>query len=283
MEVIMRSTEKGVLPLSELFFSSPSNQAKSLFFYVTCAGNYMYEDSYVLRRENYNSFLVMHITKGSVKVEYENISYVANIGDTVLINCHKPHSYSSLGDLNAIWFHFDGSNAEAYYNELSVLHNSIIVSKNSSEYVNRIYKIYNNHKSGKKISEAIQSAYIARILGEFFAKPWMDSSDKESMIDKVVNHIEENYEKELTIGTLARVAGLSEFYFSRIFKKHTGFTIHEYIIKTRVINAKILLKSTKLSILETALKCGFSSESSFCNTFKKVTGMTPGNFKSMGV
>lgn len=277
----MRSTEKGVLPSSELFFSSPSNQAKSLFFYVTSTGYFMYEDTYVLSRENYNSFLIMHITKGSVRIQQENISYVAKKGDTVLINCHKPHSYSSLGELNALWFHFDGTNACAYYKELSVLHNSVIVSKNSSEIVNGIYKLYNYYKSGKKFSEAIQSAYIARILGEFFVKSWMDASDKEEIVDRVVNYIEENYEQELSISELSKVAGLSEFYFSRLFKKYTGFTIHEYIIKTRVVNAKELLKSTNLSIREIAYQCGFSNESSLCNTFKKVTDMTPGNFRSM--
>ncbi|MFT4145048.1 MAG: AraC family transcriptional regulator [Mobilitalea sp.] len=279
----MQSTEKGVLPSSELFFSSPSNQAKTLFFYVTCTGHFMYEDTYVLRRENYNSFLVIHITKGSVRIEFENISYVAKKGETVLIDCHKPHSYSSLGGFHAVWFHFDGANADAFYKELSELHNSIIISKNSSEIVNGIYKIYNYYQSGKKFPEAIQSAYIARILGEFFAKPWMDASGKDDIVDKVVNYIEENYEQELSISELAKVAGLSEFYFSRIFKKHTGFTIHEYIIKTKVVNAKELLKSTNLSLREIAYQCGFSNESSFCNTFKKITDMTPGNFRSMDI
>ncbi len=279
----MQSKEKGVLPSSELFFSSPSNQAKSLFFYVTCTGYFMYEDSYILSRENYNSFLIMHITKGSVRIQYENISYVAKKGDTVLINCHAPHSYSSLGDFNALWFHFDGVNAGSFYKELSVLYNSIVVSKNSSEIVNRIYKIYNYYKSGKKFPEAIQSAYIARILGEFFTTPWMAVSDNDSMVDKVVNHIEENYEQELSVRELSKVAGLSEFYFSRIFKKQTGFTIHEYIIKTRVVNAKELLRSTNLSLREIAYQCGFSNESSFCNTFKRITDMTPGSFRSMDI
>ncbi len=279
----MQSTEKGVLPSSELFFSSPSNQAKSLFFYVTCTGHFMYEDSYVLSRENYNSFLVMHITKGSVRIEYESVSYVAKKGETVLIDCHKPHSYSSLREFNALWFHFDGTNANAFYNELSILYNTIIVSKNSSEIVNRIYKIYNYYKAGKKFPEAIQSAYIARILGEFFVKPWMYASDKEDIVDRVVNYIEENYEQELSVSELAKMVGLSVFYFSRTFKKHTGFTIHEYIIKTRVVNAKGLLKSTNLSLREIAYQCGFSNESSFCNTFKKVTDMTPGSFRNIDI
>lgn len=279
----MRTMEKGVLPSSDLYFSSPSNQAKNLFFYVTCAGHYQYEDTYELRRDNYNSFLIMHIIKGAVKVEYDNISFIARMGETVLIDCHKPHSYSSMGDLDTIWFHFDGLNSGDIYNELYSLYNSVIVSKNSSEIVNRIYKIYDIYKHGKKVSEAIQSAYISRILGEFFKNPSTDSTDKNSIIEKVINHIEENYDQDLSIGELAKVAGLSEFYFSRLFKKQTGYTLHEYIIKTRIVNAKIFLKSTNMSLREIAFKCGFANESSFSNTFKKITDLTPGAFRSIDI
>jgi len=147
----------------------------------------------VLKRENFNSYLVLHIIKGGIKIEHDNISYTAKMGDTVLINCHKPHSYSSLGNLDTIWFHFDGSNAYAIYKELSILYNSMIISKNSSEIINRIYKIYDIYKSGKKVSEAVQSAYIARILAEFFNKPVADRSDKTSILNKVVNYIDENF------------------------------------------------------------------------------------------
>lgn len=279
----MHTTEKGVLPSSELFFTSPSTQAKNLFFYVTCTGHFMYEDLYELRRDNYNSYLIMHIIKGSVRIEYDTISYIAKMGETVFINCHKPHSYSSLGDLDMIWFHFDGVNADAIYNELYIIHDSIIVSKNSSDIVNHIYKIYNMYNSGKKMMEAVQSSYIARILGEFFRHQSIDESDKILIIEKVVGHIEENYSTDLTLNDLAAIAGLSEYYFSRLFKKQTGFTPHEYLIKTRITSTKILLKSTNLSLREIAYKCGFSNESSFSNTFKKITDMTPGTFRKTDI
>lgn len=279
----MRTKEKGVKPSSELFFSSPSNQAKNLFYYVTCTGHYSYEDTYELKRDDYNSFLILHIIKGSIRIEYDNISFIADMGETVLINCHKPHKYSSVGDLDTIWVHFDGLNSQAIYKELQVLYNQVVVMKNAPEIVNRIYKIFDIYKSGKKVSEAIQSAYISRILGEFFKNPGNDQADNNDLVDKVINHIEENYGKKLSIDDLAQVAGLSEYYFSRLFKKRTGYTLHEYIIKTRVINAKILLKSTNMSLREIAYNCGFSNESTFSNTFKKITGMTPGVFRNTDI
>lgn len=279
----MQTIWKGVKSSSELFFSSPSNQAKNLFYYVTCTGYFLYEDFYELKRENYNSFLMIHITKGSMKIDYDNISFIANVGDTVLINCHKPHSYSSRGNLDTIWFHFDGLNSQSIYKELQIMYNSIVMTRNVPEIVNLINKIYDIYKSGKKVSEAIQSAYIARILGEFFKNPSVDINDKNNVVDKVIDYIEENYRKNMTIDELAMIAGLSEYYFSRLFKKQTGYTLHEYIIKTRIINAKIFLKSTNMSLREVAYKCGFSNESSFSNTFKKIVSMTPGVFRNTNI
>ena len=279
----MKTTEQGVIPSSELFFTSPSNQAKNLFYYVTCTGHYKYEDSYTLRRENYNSYLILHILKGSVKIEHDNLSYAAKMGETVLINCHKPHSYSSLGDLDTLWFHFDGINAAAIYEELSMLYHGSVILRNSGDIVNRINGIYQIYQSGKKISEAVQSAYIARILGEFFRGAGNVTPEEDNVIDTVVTYIEENYDKELAIPDLAELAGLSEYYFSRKFKKQTGFTIHEYILKTRVNSAKMLLKSSGLSLREIAYQCGFSNESSFSNTFKKIAGMTPGSFRATNI
>ncbi len=273
----------GVKPSSELFFSSPSNQAKNLFYYVTCTGLFFYEDTYKMDRENYNSFLIIHIIKGSMKIEYNHISFIANMGETVMINCHKPHKYSSRGNLDTIWFHFDGLNAQLLYKELQVLYNSIVLIKNVPEVVNRIYKIHNIYKLGKKTSEAIQSAYIAHILGEFFKNSSAVNNNQNNVVDKVINYIEENYGQVMPIEELAQIAGLSEYYFSRLFKKQTGYTLHEYIIKTRIINSKILLKSTKMSLREIAYNCGFSNESSFSNTFKKIVNMTPGAFRNTDI
>lgn len=275
----MKSLEKGIKASSELFFSGPSNQAKKLFFYVTCIGRFAYEDWYELKRENYNSYLIMYVVRGALKIETEGISYIAHSGETVLINCHKFHSYSSLGNLDTLWLHFDGANAESIYNELNSSYGSVILIRNSHDMINRIHKVYDAFRSGRKVIEAVQSANISRILAEFFKSQIIEAADKKTMIDKVINHIEENYEQDLTVPDLAVIAGLSDYYFIRIIKKETGFTPHEYIIRSRIIGAKLLLKSTTMTLKEIAYKCGFSNESSFSNTFKRITKMTPGSFR----
>ena len=68
-------------------------------------------------------------------------------------------------------------------------------------------------------------------------------------------------------------------YFSRLFKKETGYSPHEYVIQARVNAAKYFLQSARLSQKDICYSCGFSSESSFCTTFKKATGLTPSQYR----
>lgn len=279
----MKTKEKGILSESDVFFVTPSNQSLKLFHYVTSTGHFYYEDTYNLSRETFNSYLLMYIVKGSARIFYNDFSSIVKAGDIVFMNCYNPHGYESLGDLETIWFHFDGNNTKWIFEELYSLYDGSIVVSNSKEVIIRINKIYKNHKDKKRISEPVQSAYIARILAEFFTNSNQVEDVKPSVIDEIVSYMDENYAKKLTLKELAKRAGLSEFYFSRLFKKETGYTIHEYLVKTRVTSAKSMLKARRMSLKEIAYECGFSNESSFSVTFKKHTGMTPGTFRKMKV
>lgn len=276
----MKTREIGIKASSDIFFVTPSNQSLRLFYYVTCIGHFYYEDFYGLSRDSYNSFLVMYIVKGKAKIHNDYGTFDVSEGDTVLMNCHSPHGYQSSGSLETIWFHFDGNNSKNIYAELENLYDGFIAISNSFHIVDCMNKIYTAYKTGKKISEGVQSSYIGRILAEFF-NVTEDNNNKSILINKVQGYIDEHYKDDLTISFLANKASVSEFHFSRIFKKETGYTIHEYIIKTRITNAKNMLQLTNLSLKEISYRCGFSNESSFSTSFKKHTGVTPGVFRSM--
>ena len=276
----MKTKEIGIKANSNIFFATPSNQSLRLFYYITCIGHFYYEDFYKLNRDSYNSFLIMYIVKGRAKIYNDNVTFEVNEGDTVFMNCHSPHGYESLGGLETIWLHFDGNNTKDIFTELENLYGGAIAIKNSFYIMDFINKVHMAYQAGKKVSEGVQSSYIGRILAEFF-NITEDNNSKSILIQKIVCYIDEHYKDDLTVNYLATKASLSEFHFSRIFKKETGFTIHEYIIKTRITNAKNLLQLTSLSLKEISFRCGFINESSFSTSFKKNTGFTPGVFRSM--
>jgi len=131
------------------------------------------------------------------------------------------------------------------------------------------------------VKEALLNNYIVNILTELLVNKDMEHSENisSSIIEDTIAYINDHLTDPLTLKDLSDQASLSPFYFSRLFKKESGFSPHEYVIAARVNNAKFLLKSSDTSIKDICYSTGFASESSFCTTFKKVTGTTPSEYR----
>jgi AraC family transcriptional regulator len=95
---------------------------------------------------------------------------------------------------------------------------------------------------------------------------------------RVLDYIESNVSRELSLGELARIADLSLHHFARMFKKTIGVAPHRYIITRRVEHAKGMLRATSESLVEIGLSAGFSSQSHFSSTFRRMVGATPAEF-----
>jgi AraC family transcriptional regulator len=96
---------------------------------------------------------------------------------------------------------------------------------------------------------------------------------------QVINYIEAYLEQQIELEQLAQIAGMSRFYFCRLFKESVGLTPHQFVIKRRIERAKQLLSSSKLSIAEIALACGFANQDHLTRYFKRWTSRTPGVFR----
>ena len=96
----------------------------------------------------------------------------------------------------------------------------------------------------------------------------------------VVEYIEEHLEATLTLEQMAAAAHLSACHFARRFKAATGLPPHQYVLTRRVERAKELLRAgTDVSLAEVALRAGFSDQSQLSRHFKRLVGVTPGQFR----
>lgn len=99
-------------------------------------------------------------------------------------------------------------------------------------------------------------------------------------LGRVIEYIDNYLSEDISLKMLANLSGLSQFYFSRQFKKSMGVSPHQYIIKKRVNKAKYLLAKEKLDISEISLICGFTDQSHLNRHFKRLTGVTPKVFRT---
>lgn len=254
-----------------------------MYLYPLQCGRFIYEPDYYIHRECFDSILLMYIEKGTLYLEVENNTYTANEGEFVLLNCYNPHSYYTKENTTCLWCHFDGITARRYYNEItSHLGNTFYIPEAMSV-LQKLQNIYSLFRDGKAIREPLISKYLTDILTLFLLSSTTDecSNSKGLLIEESMSYIREHFYEDIPLDKLAADAGLSMYHFLRIFKKESGYTPHQYIINTRMSHAKYLLTNTDMSVKEICFRTGFSSESVFCNAFKKHQNLTPSQYQAL--
>lgn len=118
-------------------------------------------------------------------------------------------------------------------------------------------------------------SYIKNLIDIFSD---FDGRRMKCLIEKAKNHIELNLERTLNLEDVSGYFNLSPGYFSKLLKKDTGMTFVEYIIQKRIDKAKILLRTNeKMWVI--ASNAGYPDLSSFSRAFKKVTGISPSQYR----
>ncbi len=108
------------------------------------------------------------------------------------------------------------------------------------------------------------------------------TSDSVSKIESICVFIKDNYMQDLHRDNLAAAVGLNSDTFSRLFNQHTGRTLVDYINELRINEAKRRLHETGDMITRICIDTGFENIRTFNRVFKKVTGLTPGEFRESG-
>jgi AraC family transcriptional regulator len=140
---------------------------------------------------------------------------------------------------------------------------------------------------GDLLVETLADALAVRLLNSYSSvsvDPFRDALRPKGLdprrLQSVIDYINANLRKEITLEELAAAASLSRFHFSRMFKVTMGQSPSRFIGQLRLDLAKSLLTAGR-SIADVAHNCGFSSESNFVRSFRRATGLTPGRYRNL--
>jgi AraC family transcriptional regulator len=137
---------------------------------------------------------------------------------------------------------------------------------------------------GRLAAESLANVLAVHLIRHVLAPPRperaRDGALPRGRLRAVIEYIEEYLDAGLTLEQLAAAAHLSVYHFARQFKVATGLPPHQYVILRRVERAKQLLQQDRdLSLAEVAAHAGFSDQSQFSRHFKRIVGVTPGQFR----
>ena len=277
----MKSLEPHVCPASVYYNFSPSLLAREHLLYVVCAGDFTYAPGYELTRSSFDSYLMEIILEGRVNIETEGERLTARAGQAVLIDCNKPHRYHSDTGWHALWVHFDGAPAKGYFSLILRQNGRVFATHRLQEAHEALQGIFDMFHQGQPLSETRMALYLTQALTALSesAEPAIMSGGA-GPINRAVELINRRVGEEPSVTELARMVGLSEYHFIRVFRQLMGVTPGQYIIISRMNHAKYLLKTTALSVGEIAAMAGYSSESMFTAAFRRTQGMTPTRYRT---
>jgi AraC-like DNA-binding protein len=153
----------------------------------------------------------------------------------------------------------------------------------------KVYEKDNYYRDYQELNKTVsESAFIEsqgiilQLISRFLMSRKFKLKRTEPIPSKIlesISYIQLNLKQELTVNLLAKRASLHQDYFSRLFYRCTGERPLAYIHMKRIERAQYLIATTSLPYMEIAEETGFENVPHFAKVFKKVTSLTPGEYK----
>jgi AraC family transcriptional regulator len=137
--------------------------------------------------------------------------------------------------------------------------------------------------TGRVYGDALATALATHLLRNHGAAPRAATDGRgglsRSALRRVTDYVNDNLSTDLGLSEMAGVANLSQYHFSRQFKRSTGLTPHQYVIGRRVKRARELLSSTELSVGDVASAVGFTHQSHLAHHVRRRFGVPPSSLR----
>jgi len=91
--------------------------------------------------------------------------------------------------------------------------------------------------------------------------------------------VDAKMEDDLSLDEVAQSVGLSTAHFARMFRKSTGETPHQFVLRQRIDRAKAMLRVPDARVLDVAVGCGFKTQQHFAQVFRNVCGISPTEYR----
>ena len=131
---------------------------------------------------------------------------------------------------------------------------------------------------GELYRDSLTNALVTRLLRNYSATSVVEEAKGrlgKRKLKLVIDYIQAHLTEEITLAQMAKIADLSPFHFSRIFKESVGVSPNRYVNHCRVEKAKRLLQQQQISINQILTACGYRNPSYFIRQFRKIMGVTP--------
>lgn len=269
--------EPVIIPFTPLPVSS------KLPYQLCTIGHVFFAANFYTEREKQKNYQIIYTDEGSGILTYEGKRYVLDKNTAVLIYCYGRHHYRTgdTGTWKYRFLHIQGTGCPAFYDTLNPNGLTVVKLQFSSEFNQCFDKLMKYVEWGDHQSDLAIPALIMRILTDMCLNRNRNENGRKTeyhrqVVETAIRYMETHLGRsDFNVSEIARNAGFNESYFSRLFKRITGTSTQEYLIRLRIDRSKHLLKKSLKSVTEIAYEVGFANVNVYIRDFKKLTGITP--------
>ncbi len=220
-------------------------------------------------------FELILVTSGCMNVTIDETTYVLKENESVLVFPNQIHSMSSAKSKH-ILFLFAPQFVQAYWTEKS----DSIPEKNKLLLDEHTILSLTDLSSQSSKFEIKGVLYSICALFDNTVRYKKISSDKQTLLFKILSYAEKNFKEDCSLGALANSVGYNSEYISRFFKNKMNISYNHYLNIRRLHHAAYLLVNTDQTVLACALESGYTSLRTFNRAFKINYGITPQEYRN---
>ncbi|WP_028612030.1 AraC family transcriptional regulator [Paenibacillus harenae] len=255
-------------------------------------------EPYTMMDDHYHDYYEIYYMLSGRRIYFiRDRSYSVEQGDLIFIRKHELHKTIQSGEdaHERIILHFDdaflsrlaGPHADFLLTPFRQPSNLIRLPRQTQLAIEQILRRLVAEIAQKPTGyELIPSGALSdllltasRHLQQHEQAPLHLETPMHAKISEVIRYINAHFDEPLRLGTMAERFFISPHYLSRMFKEMSGFTFSDYIVLTRIKEAQRLLRESGLSITDVAAAVGFDNFSHFGKTFKKITHISPREYR----
>lgn len=277
---------RGNLVDSKRILYTPSSFAKTSLIHLQEIGELEAKRPHSSSRENLSSYLFFMVLDGSGILEYEGNTHELIKGDCVILDCRKTYLHRTSEDLwHLKWIHFYGANMSSIYGKYIERGGLPCFHPDKLNAYEQIWqRLYDIAESSDYIRDMRIFENLTALLTLLMEESWHPDSGgkmtvKKQNLQNVKDYLDSHYREKITLDELAGMFFINKFYLTRIFKEQFGISINSYLQQIRITHAKQLLRFTDKTIEEIGVECGMNDPNYFSRTFKKIEGISPGEFR----
>ena len=277
---------QGNLVNSSRILYTPSVFAKTNLIHLQEIGTLQAQKPHTSKRENLASYLFFIVRDGSGTLEYDGRVFPLAVGDCVFLDCRRPYSHRTSENLWTLkWAHFYGPNMNGIYEKYVERGGApCFHAERPEEYVSLLDQLYGIASSNAYIRDMKIYETLTSLLTHLMEESWNPAGSPHSAsrrrdLQSIKEYLDQNYQKKISLDDLADLFYINKFYLTRVFREQFGLSVGGYLSQVRITHAKQLLRFTDLPVEKIAHECGMNDANYFSRMFKKIEGVTPGEYR----